>query len=146
MAAKRTRTPSASKRGPGKPSKPVLTKELVEQALRDCRGLVTYAARKLGVDNAAINYWMRKHPELAQLRDEHEVAMLDTVENNLWAALERGDSWATCFVAKTKGRKRGYSEKVDLSVEGKLDQRVIIQVVTGVPRDTPEIEELFKDL
>lgn len=46
--------------------------------------------------------------------------MIDEAELRLWAAIQRGESWAIAFALRTLGRDRGYAERVTQEVGGNV--------------------------
>jgi hypothetical protein len=85
------------------------TEEQIEKALREARGLVYLAAKKLGCNPKTIFCRLAKNPKLAALRQNVRMELLDTAEEKLLDAVEAGESWAITFLLKTQGQDRGYS-------------------------------------
>ncbi len=85
--------------------------EQVIQALRDSHGLVSVAAKRLGVSRQAIYKRIETSPAVAAARDDAREAMLDVAEQALYERVKAGDSWAIVFYLKTQGRSRGYGER-----------------------------------
>lgn len=68
-----------------------------------------------------------------------QTRQLDLAESQLKVAVSKGEAWAICFTLKTKGRKRGYVERLTIQVQ---DERTRIEghvqdliTETGLPRE-----------
>lgn len=86
-----------------------------EEALLKNYGNVSAAARALGVDHSTLWHRIKRAERLQDARRDAEEQTLDLAENALVGAVKKGEAWAVCFLLKTKGRKRGYVERRELS-------------------------------
>lgn len=57
--------------------------------------------------------WLKGDPELKQLINDSEQALLDNAETMLYKKVTEGDLTAIIFTLKTKGKNRGYTERVE---------------------------------
>lgn len=89
--------------------------EEVAQALRDARGLVTVAAERLGCDVKTVYDHIKRSPEVARAREEADDRMLDFAEAKLYKSIQDGELKAIIFFLSTKGKKRGYVPKSELT-------------------------------
>lgn len=80
-------------------------------ALRNGLGIITTACQATGVSRSNFYYWCKNDEEFKAAADEIMEVQLDFVENKFLHAIEAGDITAMIFYLKTKGKKRGYSEK-----------------------------------
>ena len=55
-------------------------------------------------------------------RDNYDCTLLDKAERNLSEAIDRREVWATKYVLSTKGRSRGYTDKIELEHQGEVKQ------------------------
>jgi hypothetical protein len=95
-----------------------LTKKRVEEAIRASHGVLTVAARALGVSRQGLYFAIQRHGLESLLREVRE-EFLDEVESRLIQAALQGKPWAVMFVLKTVGKERGYTERVEqVSLEG----------------------------
>lgn len=78
-----------------------------------CLGIVTTAAKMAGIDRVTHYKWMNSDPEYARMIADVDNIALDFAESKLHKKIEKGDTIATIFYLKTKGKKRGYIERVD---------------------------------
>ena len=83
----------------------------VVEALTACRGNIQQTAVRLGVNRRTIHRWMEKSPKLRALRDGLREKIVDKAEENVFAALDRGDLRVSMFILRTLGKNRGYTER-----------------------------------
>lgn len=96
-----------------------LTKKIVLEALEKNGGLRTQAAIELGVTGQALDYWMRKEPDLANARQAALEKLKDVAEAHLFKAVMSGDKHWTQYFLDHHARDRGYGQKLQLT--GKND-------------------------
>lgn len=58
--------------------------------------------------------WYNKDEEFREAVDSIGEYMIDVAENALYTKIKRGNLTATIFYLKTKGKKRGYVEKLEV--------------------------------
>lgn len=92
------------------------TDDQIEEALRAERGLVTYAAKRLGYTLDGLLRRIEGNPaRFKPIRDEARESVIDLAERSLITKLEDGDLQATAFALRTIGRKRGYAERTEIT-------------------------------
>lgn len=97
------------------------------EALEKSLGVVTTACRQSGVARSTHYKWMSEDEDFADAVKDLENVALDFAESKLHKRIEQGDTTATIFYLKTKGKHRGYVERVDLTSNGnQLPAPVII--------------------
>jgi len=103
-----------------------LTKRKVEEAIRASRGVMSAAARALGVNRVSLYRAVRRYGLEEVVREARE-ELLDLVEDRLIQAALEGKPWAVMFVLKTLGRERGYTtrQEVALAPEGGVALRIV---------------------
>jgi hypothetical protein len=89
----------------------------VEAALRASHGIVVAAANRLeraygSCSPASVRNYVRRHPSLKKLIEEIVEQNLDLAEGKLLEGITAGNMTAIIFYLKTKGRERGYVERV----------------------------------
>ena len=97
---------------------PKRTDAQIIDALKEARGMVAVAARKLGVSRVTI-YNRRERSEA--VRDAIEEARdftTDVAELKLYESIQKGEAWAVQFYLKTLGKERGYSERHEHEISG----------------------------
>lgn len=111
-------------------TKPDLTIGQIERALIKANGLVTVAAKMLGVTQSAITQRVKKSPRLQKAKEDVVEKMLDVAENALHSRMhDEKNLTASIFYLKTKGKHRGYSEKQDIELSGKFEAPITIEWV-----------------
>lgn len=80
-------------------------------ALKEARGLVMVAARKLGVSRQQLYRRIEANPEVREALEEARDFTTDTAEAALFKAIAAGEAWAVCFYLKCQGKDRGYIER-----------------------------------
>jgi hypothetical protein len=86
------------------------------EALREGRGIITYACQKIGISRKTYYDWYQNDSEFKMLADEVNDTTIDVVESKLLSAINEGNLTAIIFYLKTKGKKRGYVERTEHEV------------------------------
>ncbi len=100
----------------GRPRK--FTIDQVGRVLTRCHGLRAMTAEKLGCEPRTVSTYIKRSKTLQALEKEIIEASLDKAENTLLNAIDNGGVTAAMFYLKTKGKSRGYTEKMELSGPG----------------------------
>jgi len=88
-------------------------KKAILEALESSLGIVTSACKKVGVGRTTFYGWINDDEEFAnQVKDIENIA-LDFAESQLHQQIKSGNSTSTIFFLKTKGKKRGYIERIE---------------------------------
>jgi predicted DNA-binding transcriptional regulator AlpA len=110
-------------------NKTVQHKKAMLEALEQSLGVVTSACKKVGIGRTTFYDWMRSDEEFAkQVKDIEDIA-IDFAESQLHQQIKGGNTSATIFYLKTKGKNRGYVERQEIS--GDLDNQLIVRVIDG---------------
>jgi hypothetical protein len=80
------------------------------------KGIISYACQNTGITRACYYKWMENDPKFKEKCEEINEEVIDTVESKLLSAINNGDLTAIIFYLKTKGKKRGYVERVEQDV------------------------------
>lgn len=108
-----------------------ITKEAFIIAYRENFGNITIACQACGISRTMYQGWMKNDHEfrktLAEI--EPEEIMLDWGEHKLMERITKGDTLATMFLLKTKGKRRGYIEKTEVSHEGDVVKQITVNVL-----------------
>lgn len=86
-------------------------KEKFIQALAQGYGIIATACEAIGIGRSTYYRWYNADQEFRERVDEVTETQVDFVESKLMQAINAGDTTATIFYLKTKGKKRGYNEK-----------------------------------
>lgn len=92
---------------------PRITDARIIQALMATQGLVTLAARNLGVEPGAVWRRAENSPRIAAAINDAREHAVDVAELMLLQACKQGESWAIRFFLQTQGRDRGYAPRTD---------------------------------
>lgn len=118
-----------------------IAKEAFIIAYKENFGNITISCEAAGVSRGMYKSWCEKDPEfrkrLAEI--EPEEIMLDFGEQKLMERIARGDTLATMFLLKTKGKRRGYIEKQEVAHEGDVVKQITVNVVR--PEELPNIQK-----
>jgi hypothetical protein len=96
-------------------------KKAVIEALEKSLGVVTSACKNAGVGRTQFYNWLKEDKEFAkQVNDISNIA-LDFAETQLHKQITDGNTSATIFYLKTKGKKRGYIEKIEVDQDTKME-------------------------
>lgn len=98
----------------------VSDKKIIE-AITLKRGLVSHAAKALGVCRATIYKRLKESDAVREALEDAREMVLDDAEDALIQALEGTgafekmgpQAWAVCYFLKTQGKKRGYVERYE---------------------------------
>jgi hypothetical protein len=90
------------------------TKKALLEALEKSLGVVTTACKLVGIARSTFYEYVKDDPEFAEaVKDINEVT-IDFAESQLHKQIKDGNTTATIFYLKTKGKKRGYVEKTEI--------------------------------
>lgn len=92
----------------------ILKKQLIE-ALEKSLGVVTTACKNVGIARSTFYEWLKDEKFKKQVDDIQNIA-LDFAESQLHKQIMDGNTSATIFYLKTKGKNRGYFEKTQQDI------------------------------
>lgn len=84
------------------------------KALKESLGIVTTACDSLSISRTTYYNWLNNDHEFKEQVDDIQNIALDFVESALYKQIKQGNHISTIFYLKTKGKKRGYSEYVQI--------------------------------
>ena len=117
---------------------PTLKKAMLK-ALEKTMGVVSTAATMVGINRSTHYEWLKTDSEYKQKVDDLENLMLDFAETNLHQQIQEGNTTATIFLLKTRGRKRGYIERQNIQVEADISTSKIS------PEARAKIDDILND-
>ena len=124
-----------------------ISKEAFIIAYKENFGNITIACESAGVGRGQYKSWCDKDPEFRQrlAEIEPEEIMLDFGEHKLMERVAKGDTLATMFLLKTKGKRRGYIERQEVAHEGDVVKQITVNVlkanhVEELPSSTPQLD------
>lgn len=89
-----------------------IKKQMIE-ALEKSLGVVSLACKSVGVSRASHYNWYNEDEEYRKAVDDVGEIALDFAESQLHKQIKEGNTASTLFYLKTKGKKRGYIERVE---------------------------------
>jgi hypothetical protein len=95
-----------------------ISKKAMIEALEKSLGVVTSACRSVGISRQTHYRWLEEDEEYKQQVDELANVALDYAETKLHNQITKENPTAIIFYLKTKGKKRGYVERQEISHEG----------------------------
>ena len=90
-------------------------KELMIEALRKSLGIVTTACLNVGIERSTHYDWLKNDSDYKAKVEALDDVVLDFAESQLHKRINEGSDTATIFFLKTKGKKRGYIEKQEIT-------------------------------
>ena len=73
------------------------------------------ACQAYGIGRTTLKRWREEYPEFAEAISDAMEDVGDIIESALFKRIERGDTTAIIFAAKTRLRDRGYQERRELT-------------------------------
>jgi hypothetical protein len=102
----------------------ILKNNLIE-ALEQSLGIVTTACKKVGCARSTFYEYYNKDKAFKSKVDELQNFTLDFVESQLHKQIKEGNTTATIFYLKTKGKKRGFVERQEIQMDGGIESKII---------------------
>ncbi len=98
-----------------RPTKSDIVKKHLVEALEKSLGVVTTACKNTGVNRSTFYEWYNKDEEFRKQVDDIGNVALDFAESKLHEQIMDNNTSATIFYLKTKGKKRGYVERQEIT-------------------------------
>lgn len=98
-----------------KQQNPTLKKSAMLEALKKHLNIVTTACKEVGIDRSTHYDWLKSDAEYKAKVEALDDVVLDFAESKLHQSINNGSDTATIFFLKTKGKKRGYIEKQEIT-------------------------------
>jgi len=95
-----------------------ISKDKFKEKVIDTGGVIVTIASKLGVVRQTLYTWLKKNPDMEELRLAEEEAILDMAEESLFSQVKAKDFSATKYLLSTKGKRRGYQENQEIKHTG----------------------------
>lgn len=105
--------PQPKARGKAKPKN---IKEEFLKAFHANRGIISMACEAVGISRSTYYNWLQADSIFAEAVEDVREVQIDRVEGHLLNLIESGDTTATIFYLKTRGKARGYSERQELAI------------------------------
>lgn len=92
---------------------PRYTDDQFATVLTECKGMMYVAAKRLGCDYHTMQDRVGKSARLQAIVAEQTGQMLDTAELKLYQSVTSGELGAIKYLLSTKGKERGYVERIE---------------------------------
>jgi len=108
-------------------------KKAMLEALEKSLGVVTTACKQVGIDRGTHYRWLKEDTEYADQVKAIENVTLDFAESQLHKQILDGNTTATIFLLKTKGKSRGYIERQEVVTDS--DNFFKVEIVDAADTD-----------
>jgi hypothetical protein len=105
-----------------------LRKKAMIGAMKSQLGIVTKAAKIVGIERRTFYRWYEEDEDFKAAIDDIENIALDYVEGKLYELIQEKNVTAVIFHLKCRGKKRGYSEKSQVEHSGEIDINANVDV------------------
>jgi len=79
------------------------------------RGVKSTIYGRLGCTRQTLDNYLARYPDLAALIEVEGESIIDLAESQLLVAMAQGDMRAILFVLETKGKRRGWSKRTEIT-------------------------------
>jgi Bacterial regulatory protein, Fis family len=93
-----------------------INKKAMIEALERSLGIVTAACKAVNISRQTHYAWYHIDPDYKTAVDDILEIVIDFVESKLHKLINKGDTAATIFYLKTKGKSRGYIERQEINI------------------------------
>tara|TARA_R110000823_G_scaffold278322_1_gene396768 strand:+ start:2648 stop:3028 length:381 start_codon:yes stop_codon:yes gene_type:complete len=114
-----------------------IKKESILKALEQSLGVVTVACKKADIPRSTFYKWINEDEVFAIAVNDIENIALDFAESQLHSQIGNGNTSATIFYLKTKGKKRGYIERQEITGADGMPTNFQIEIIDNT-KDTDQ--------
>ena len=107
-----------------------LNKQTLLEALESSLGIVTEACDKAELSRTQHYAWYNEDAAYKKAVDSIDSKFIDFAESSLKKQIKEGNTTATTFFLRTRGRRRGYNEKQEIDLTSG-DERIKININLG---------------
>ena len=93
----------------------IYKEEDILEALKASRGIVSAAARRLGMNRRQLTRRLKSSEKLKEARDDARAEFCDLAESKLVENVEAGNVPSVLFALKCLGKDRGYVERSEVT-------------------------------
>lgn len=108
------------------PDKTDTKKTVMLQMLEKALGVVSTACKAANISRDTHYRWLKEDEEYAQAVEELNNVGLDFAESQLFNAMKDGNITAVIFYLKTRGKDRGYIERIQQEDVSKKPKQLVI--------------------
>lgn len=84
----------------------------------------------IGISRRTFYDWLRDDEEFRDKMESFRESFIDLSEQVLYRAMKADDLDAAKFVAKHLGKKRGYSDQLDITTNGEPINKIVVEIIT----------------
>jgi hypothetical protein len=106
----------------------LLKKKAMLEALEKTLGVVTTAAKMVGIERTTHYKWMESDNDYKEKVQDLQDVVLDFAESALHKMVENHNPAATLFLLKTKGKKRGYIERQEIEHSSDVETDITFEI------------------
>ena len=106
-----------------------IKKESLLKSLEQSLGVVTVACKKADIPRSTYYKWLKDDEVFAKNVKEIENVALDFAESQLHKQISENSTAATIFYLKTKGKKRGYIERQEITGADGMPTKFEIEII-----------------
>jgi hypothetical protein len=92
-----------------------IKKESLLKALEQSLGVVTVACKNADIPRSTYYKWLNEDKDFEQQVEDIANIAVDFAETKLHEQIQNGNTTATIFYLKTKGKQRGYVERQEIT-------------------------------
>jgi cell division ATPase FtsA len=107
------------------------------QALRDSKGFITTAAKRLGISRMQLHRIINAHSTVKEALEDAKEEMKDFTESKIYQGIANDNTALIIFYAKTKMKERGYIERQEIDHTGGVQIEVKYADRNGQLETTP---------
>ncbi len=107
-------------------------KKAILEALEKSLGVVTTACKKVGVGRTTFYGWLKDDKDFADKVNDIQNIALDFVESKLFENIREGKTSEMIFYLKTKGKKRGYVERQEITGADGMHTNFQIEIIDNI--------------
>lgn len=96
----------------------------VEPLIEKLHGNIAAIARTLGVNRGTVWNRVIESKTLQVSLEQARETMLDNAESKLYSNALNGDTTSLIFFLKTQGKRRGYTERLDVNLIGEIEREI----------------------
>ena len=109
-----------------------IKKESLLKALEQSLGVVTVACKKADVPRSTYYKWLNEDSDFKREVEDIENIALDFAESKLHEQIQGGNTTATIFYLKTKGKNRGYVERQEITGAEGMPTNFQIEIIDSI--------------
>jgi len=106
-----------------------IKKESILKALEQSLGVVNMACKKANIPRSTFYKWMKEDEEFVKKVQDMANIALDFAESQLHKQIAENSTAATIFYLKTKGKKRGYIERQEITGADGIPTNFQIEII-----------------